>query len=286
VGADIYCSLSQLKGTLYLGYGYRHDAGTLQAYPETSYVLVPANAPHFDGSHKDTFIIGTAIGPWTTHYVDAIVKPLPAPANKGLVMTPFILETSRLIIRAFEPDDLHTIHRILERTFGDGSKIADEEALNERREWLEWSRLSAEWLPKMFQPPYGDRAAVLKSSNEVIGAVGLVPCFDVFEQIPGLKRDGPPSAYRVAEMGLFWAIDPDHQRQGYANEAAQALIDFAFQQLRVKRLIATTEYDNAASIGVMRKLGMTIAKNPFSDPPWLQVVGMLEHPAGKESEHG
>jgi RimJ/RimL family protein N-acetyltransferase len=220
-------------------------------------------------------------------------------------MTPFILETSRLIIRAFQPDDLHAIHRILDLTFGDGSKIDDEAALNERRSWLEWSRLSAEWLPKMFQPPYGDRAVVSKRTDEVIGAVGLVPCFDVFEQIPGLSwgptsagiealagssnepsdrlkprlqsEDGP-SAFWVAEVGLFWAIDPDQQRQGYATEAAQALIDFAFQQLRVKRLIATTEYDNLASIGVMRKLGMRIEKNQYSDPPWLQVVGILDHP--------
>lgn len=201
-------------------------------------------------------------------------------------MTPFILDTPRLIVRAFQPDDLQAIHRILDVTFGDGSKIADAEALNERREWLDWSRLSAEWLPRMFQPPYGDRAVVLKSSNAVIGAVGLAPCFDVFEQIPGLGRGGPPSAYRVTEMGLFWAIDPDRQRQGYAAEAAQALIDFAFQQLRVKRLIATTENDNAASLGVMRKLGMTIARNPFPDPPWLQVVGILDQPDRKEAKRG
>lgn len=221
-------------------------------------------------------------------------------------MTPFILETSHLIIRAFQSDDLSAIHRILDLTFGDGSKITDEAALNERHSWLDWSRLSAEWLPKMFQPPYGDRAVVLKRTNEVIGAVGLVPCFDVFEQIPGLDRGEAPSAvatrapalsadtpcptlsqrvggvlgraYRVAEMGLFWAIEPDHQRLGYATEAAKAVIDFAFQQLWVKRLIATTEYDNAASIGVMRKLGMRIEKNPFPDPPWLQVVGILDHP--------
>jgi [ribosomal protein S5]-alanine N-acetyltransferase len=192
-------------------------------------------------------------------------------------MTPFILETSRLIIRAFQPADLHAIHRILDLTFGDGAKIADEEALNERRSWLEWSRLSAEWLPNLFQPPYGDRAVVLKGTNTVIGAVGLVPCFDVFEQIPGLSRGEPPSAYRVAEVGLFWAIDPEQQRQGYATEAAQALIDFAFGQLRVKRVIATTEHDNAASIGVMRKLGMTIAQNPLPEPPWLQVVGILQN---------
>jgi RimJ/RimL family protein N-acetyltransferase len=59
---------------------------------------------------------------------------------------------------------------------------------------------------------------------------------------------------------------------------AQAMIDFAFQRLRAKRLIATAEYDNAASLGVMRKLGMRGERNHFSDPPWLQVVSMLEHP--------
>ena len=193
-------------------------------------------------------------------------------------MTPFILETPRLIIRAFQSADLHAIHRILNLTFGDGSKIADEAALNERRAWLEWSRLSAEWLPKMFKPPYGDRAVVVKSANEVIGSVGYVPCFDTFEQIPGLGRGEPHSAYRIPEFGLFWAIDPARQRQGYATEAAQAMIDFAFQQLRAKRLITTTEYDNTASIGVMRKLGMRLEKNPFPDPSWLQVVGILDHP--------
>ncbi len=203
-----------------------------------------------------------------------------------MTLAPFTLETSRLLIRAFEPGDLPAIHRILDQTFGDGSKVADDAALHERRSWLEWSRLSAEWLPRMFQPPYGDRAVVLKTSHAVIGAVGYVPCFDVFERIPGLQRGGPPSAFRVAEMGLFWAIDPQQQRQGYASEAAQALIDFAFQQLRVKRLIATTEYDNVASQGVMRKLGMRLEQNPQSDPPWLQVVGVLEHPQHDEAEHG
>jgi len=36
-----------------------------------------------------------------------------------------------------------------------------------------------------------------------------------------------------------------------------------------------TEYDNLASQGVMRRLGMKLEKTPFPDPPWLQVVGIL-----------
>jgi ribosomal-protein-alanine N-acetyltransferase len=46
----------------------------------------------------------------------------------------------------------------------------------------------------------------------------------------------------------------------------------------VKRVVATTTYENAASVRVMRKLGMRVERNPFPDPPWLQVVGLLENP--------
>ena len=36
-------------------------------------------------------------------------------------------------------------------------------------------------------------------------------------------------------------------------------------------------FDKAASMGVMRKLGMRIEKNPLSKPAWFQVVGILEN---------
>jgi [ribosomal protein S5]-alanine N-acetyltransferase len=189
-----------------------------------------------------------------------------------------IFETQRLRIRPLAPEDLPVIHGILDRTFGDGSKVDDQTALQERRSWLQWSALNQEWFPKLHQPPYGERAIVLKETNTLVGAVGLVPCLDVFEQIPALRcADQVIGSYATPEVGLFWVIDPQHQRHGYATEAAQAMIDFAFTQLRLKRIIATTEYDNEASQAVMRKLGMQLERNPLPDPDWLQVVGILEN---------
>ena len=67
-----------------------------------------------------------------------------------------------------------------------------------------------------------------------------------------------------------------HQRQGYATEAARAMIDYAFRELHLRRMVATTTRDNAASIGVMRNVGMRIEENPYPDPPWFQVVGILD----------
>jgi len=66
--------ITVLKGTLYLGYGDLHNEQALQSFGVGSYVLVPAEAKHFDGSSEDTLIIGTAVGPWSTFYVDPGVK--------------------------------------------------------------------------------------------------------------------------------------------------------------------------------------------------------------------
>jgi hypothetical protein len=63
------------SGSLYLAYGDTLDHDKLIAYPAGSYVIVPANARHFDGSHEDTLILGMAVGPWSTHYVDSTVTP-------------------------------------------------------------------------------------------------------------------------------------------------------------------------------------------------------------------
>jgi hypothetical protein len=30
-------------------------------------------------------------------------------------------------------------------------------------------------------------------------------------------------------------------------------------------------------MGVMRKLGMHLERNPYPEPPWLQVVGVIEN---------
>jgi ribosomal-protein-alanine N-acetyltransferase len=45
----------------------------------------------------------------------------------------------------------------------------------------------------------------------------------------------------------------------------------------LRRVVAMTTYDNVASMGVMRKLGMRIERNPLDDPVWFQVVGMVEN---------
>ncbi len=187
-----------------------------------------------------------------------------------------MLDTPRLTIRSLTMDDLDGIHTIMNACFG-------ESPLEERHEWLEWTVRNYVALARLYQPLYGERAISLKETGELIGAVGLVPASGPYQRLPSFRKNGEPEdTFNQPEFGLFWAIDPSHQRKGYAVEAAQAMIDYAFNSMNIRRIVATTEFENEASQAVMRKLGMTVEHNPTpGEPFWFQVVGVLYNPALK-----
>ena len=57
-----------LSGALRVGYGESLDKSRMQSYGVGSFLLVPANMKHSMGAETDTVIIGTALGPWSTHH--------------------------------------------------------------------------------------------------------------------------------------------------------------------------------------------------------------------------
>jgi RimJ/RimL family protein N-acetyltransferase len=194
------------------------------------------------------------------------------------------LETERLLIRPFAVDDLEAIHQLLDIDLREADFGSEKpQTRDARRQWLHWTVLSYAELAKLYQPPYGDRAVVLKQDNRLIGACGFVPCLAPFGQLSVFPSTSDSAARRSysTEFGLFYAIAPAYQRQGYATEASKALIAYAFDELKLQRIVATTTHTNTASIGVMQKVGMQIVKNPYPDPPWLQVVGVLEDNSGR-----
>ena len=67
---------------------------------------------------------------------------------------------------------------------------------------------------------------------------------------PGMWRDAPDP-----EIG--WWLARSHWGQGLATEAARAALADAFERVQLNRLISIAMPDNMASIGIMRKLGLT-----------------------------
>ena len=95
-----------------------------------------------------------------------------------------------------------------------------------------------------------------RETEAFVGAVGLNGVSSRFPFGPALE--------------LAWRIDPAFQRRGYATEAAHAAASYAVDVLEVRRVAAMTTLTNAASLAVMRHLGMrtddTLPGGEFDHP--------------------
>lgn len=86
-------------------------------------------------------------------------------------------------------------------------------------------------------------------------------------------------AHRKAEIG--WALGVQYRGQGFATEAARALMAYGFAALRLHRIQATTSSANPKSWGVMEHLGMKkeacLREAECREGQWLDILiyGML-----------
>lgn len=175
-------------------------------------------------------------------------------------------------------NDLAGVYALLDVLPGEMSPDSDK--WQERADWLQWTVMGYGQFARLHQPPFGERAITLRETGQLIGLVGYVPVFDALPQIPALAPAGDVlRGVNAAELGLYYHVTVAQRRQGYASEAAQALVDFALDQLRAWRIVATTTYHNEGSIAVMRRLGMAILQNPYPEPEYLQVIGVRYNPA-------
>jgi [ribosomal protein S5]-alanine N-acetyltransferase len=69
-----------------------------------------------------------------------------------------------------------------------------------------------------------------------------------------LKRD------YLEDADLGYAFLPQYWGQGFAHEAANAVVKYAKDELKMTRLFATTDLDNKTSMQLLSKLGFTLIK--------------------------
>ena len=68
----------------------------------------------------------------------------------------------------------------------------------------------------------------------------------------GIRIDDP----QLGEANIGYELNPEDWDQGFATEAARAILDFGFGELALHRIYADCIADNAGSAKVMEKLGM------------------------------
>jgi RimJ/RimL family protein N-acetyltransferase len=146
------------------------------------------------------------------------------------------LETARLRLRPFDPGDLDALHAIHGDTENARWLYNDARTLDEARELLAHKvagralRGDGEWL---------SAAVVLQATGDLIGDVSL---------------QWASAVHRQGEIGFVF--HRSHHGRGYATEAARPLLDFAFDQLGLHRVVGRLEPRNLGSARVLEKLGM------------------------------
>lgn len=114
------------------------------------------------------------------------------------------------------------------------------------------------------------RSTAWRSFMTMVGAWHMegFAMFSVLERASGrwLGRIGPwqPEGWPGTEVG--WSLRRDAWGHGYAKEAAEASIDWAFEHLGWSEVIHTIHPDNHASIRLAERLGST-DRGPVSLPP-------------------
>lgn len=144
-----------------------------------------------------------------------------------------ITSSARLVIRHLELGDADFIVEQLTdpgflRYIGDRGVRNHEDALRYLRDGP---------LASYERNGFGLNAVIERQSGRCIGLCGV------------LKRDTLP------EPDLGYAFLPDYLGQGYAVEAARAVLDHARDELGLTVLLAIVQADNAASIKLLEKVG-------------------------------
>lgn len=144
-----------------------------------------------------------------------------------------ILETERLLLREFQPEDADALLKVL----GDPVTMQYYPAPFPRCEVEHWIRRNR---ARYHDSGFGLWAMLLKAKGELIGDCGFF-----VRSVEG-----------EFEYELGWHVRRDCWNKGYATEAARHCIEYAFSRVGPERMIALIRPENLSSCRVAEKNGM------------------------------
>lgn len=166
-----------------------------------------------------------------------------------------ILETKRLLLRHLMVEDLESLWALycdpeITRYIPDAPRSREE-----AREELEWHMNGHPRFPQL-----GLWATVHKETGKFIGRCGLLPW----------TIDGQD------EVEVAYTIAREHWGQGLATEAAQAILQYGFEKLKLSRLICLIDEENIGSQKVAEKIGMKFEKEGHDPMGSFLIYSMIK----------
>ncbi|HUQ34543.1 MAG TPA: GNAT family N-acetyltransferase [Pyrinomonadaceae bacterium] len=149
-------------------------------------------------------------------------------------MLPPEVETERLRLRAFTPEDLNDLHlifgdpQVMKYISGGTPRSREETEIGMGRTIEGWQRRG-----------FGFWAVTSKDDDKLIGYCGLI----LLEN--------------TTEIEVAYGFKRSQWGKGFATEAARACLRFGFEELKLERIVAVVNHGNVASQRVLEKLSMT-----------------------------
>jgi [ribosomal protein S5]-alanine N-acetyltransferase len=153
------------------------------------------------------------------------------------LFTPLQLTTDRLLLREFVEDDW--------------TAVLDYQSDPRYLRYYHWTgrnERDVRQFVQMFMEQQQQRprtkfqlAVVLRAEERLIGNCGL-----------RLRHTG------ASEGDIGYELNPAYWGHGYATEAAQAMLGFAFVEMQLHRITANCLAENSASARVLEKIGMQL----------------------------
>lgn len=166
------------------------------------------------------------------------------------------LETKRLLLRQWQADDYVSF-----------AKISNDPHVMEYYpsilSELESNALAKRISDLISKQGWGMWAVALKQNNQFIGFVGLH------------KPDYDLPINPCIEIG--WRLAKNYWGNGYATEAANAALKFAFEILHLSEVVSFASVNNKKSIAVMKKLNMHNTLQNFDHPNMELFDELREH---------
>jgi [ribosomal protein S5]-alanine N-acetyltransferase len=149
-----------------------------------------------------------------------------------------IIETERLFLRELLPTDDEAmflldsnpnVHQYLGNKPVNSIEVCREYIVNIRNQYK--------------QNGIGRFAVVIKETHETIGWAGI----KYITETENNHIDFYEIGYRLQEQ---------HWGKGYGFEAAKAWLNYGFNQMKIKKMYASANKENAGSIKILKKIGM------------------------------
>ena len=150
-----------------------------------------------------------------------------------------VIETERLLLRPLTDEDHAGLYEIylnprVHRFIGGPPPPFEEHMARSRERWPQYYR----------EHGFGLWATIRREDGRLLGRIGLLA-----QDIDGVR-----------EVEVGYALGEEAWGRGYATEAARACRDWAFRNLTVPHVISLIHPDNAASIAVAERNGMSFWK--------------------------